>query len=119
MGSLYTAQWCRVKVMLTIAQLADVNGAPKVKLDLPGPLRIGDPVALRFRLERKNGGRSEVLEVNHRFMVSAVGVDASSGPPRQLLSLDSTEKTPTWRSVKNEATEPRRLSPTRSPRTPV
>lgn len=107
--------------MLTVVQLSDVTGQPKAKLDLPGPLRIGDPVALRFRLERQNGGRFEVLEVDHRFRVSAIGVDASSSPQRQLLSLDSVEKAPTWRAVKKPSTGPKLgKAPTRlGPRTPV
>lgn len=104
--------------MLTIVQLADVNGTPKAKLDLPS-LRIGDPVALRFKLERHNQGRTEVLVVDHRFRVSAVGLDATSGLPRQLLSLDSVDKAPTWQSVKNEARGQRRVAPARSPKTSI
>jgi hypothetical protein len=105
--------------MLTIIKLADVNGEPLVKLDLPGPLRNGDPVALRFILSRQTGGRSEVLEVDGRFLVRAVGFDATVTPPKQLLSLETVGRVPTWRSVKKLANEPRRLGPTRFPRTPV
>lgn len=105
--------------MLTIVKLSDVNGGPKVMLDLPGPLRNGDPVALRFSLERQTGGRSEILEVNGRFLVTAVGFDASSSPPKQLLSVDTAGKAPTWRSVKKRALEPRRLGPARFPRTSI
>lgn len=108
--------------MLSVVQLKDVTGEPKVKLDLPGPLRLGDPVALRFKLERTHGGRFEVLEVDHKFRVSAVGVDATSWPHRQLLALDSVERPPTWRSVKKPPSVARKLgkTPTRSsPRTPV
>lgn len=108
--------------MLSIVQLKDVNGEPKAKLDLPGPLRIGDPVALRFKIEREHGGRHEVLEVDHKFRVSAVGVDATSWPQRQLLALDSVDRSPTWRSVKKPPSVSRKLgkAPTRGgPSTPV
>lgn len=108
--------------MLSVVQLSDVTGQPKAKLDLPGPLRLGDPLALRFRLDRDHGGRHEVLEVDHRFRVGAVGVDASGYPQRQLLALDSVDKAPTWRAVKKPPSVSRRLgkAPTRSgPRTPV
>jgi hypothetical protein len=105
--------------MLTIVKLADVNGEPKAKLDLPGPLRIGDPVALRFLLERQTGGRSEILEVHGKFLVMAVGFDASTSPPKQLLSVETTGRVPTWRSVKKRLLGPRRLGPARFPRTPV
>lgn len=105
--------------MLSIVKLSDVNGEPKVKLDLPAPLRNGDPVALRFTVERRTGGRSEVLEVNGRFRVTAVGFDATSWPQRQLLSVESTVAPPTWRSVKSHASVSRRLGPTRFPRSSV
>jgi hypothetical protein len=106
--------------MLSVVQLEDVNGKPKAKLDLPGPLRLGDPVALRFKLERQHAGRTEILEVDHKFRVTAVGVDASSWPQRQLLALDSVDKAPTWRAVKKPPSVARRLgkAPTRaSPKT--
>lgn len=110
--------------MLSIVQLQDVAGEPKIKLDLPGPLRIGDPVRLpAFRLQRKTGeGRTEVLEVGatYRFRVTAVGLDASSGPPRQLLSVEVvTGVTPSWKAVKNAPATRRKLSPARTPGTPV
>lgn len=108
--------------MLAIIQFRDVNGEPKAKLDIPGPLRIGDPVALRLKIERTHGGRFEVLEVDHKFRVSAVGVDASSWPQKQLLALDSVDRPPTWRSIKKPPSVARKLgkAPTRgSPRTPV
>lgn len=108
--------------MLSVVQLMDVTGQPRAKLDLPGPLRLGDPVALRFKLERNHAGRHEILEVDHKFRISAVGVDASSWPQRQLLALDSVEKPPTWRAVKKAPSGARRLgkAPTRaSPKTPV
>jgi hypothetical protein len=105
--------------MLSVLKIADVSGEPKVKLDLPGPLRNGDLVALKFRLERKNGGRYEVLDVNGRFRVTAVGFDASLAPHKQLLSVEAADVAPAWVAVKKPATVPRRLSPAVSPRTPV
>ena len=105
--------------MLSIIKLADVNGEPKFKADLPGPLRNGDPVVLKFRLNRQTGGRSEVLEVDGMFRVETVGFDASRVPHRQLLSVVPTTKVPTWRSVKKPLTEARSLGPTEFPKTSI
>ena len=106
--------------MLSVVELSDVNGQPQAKLVLPSGLRVGDPVALKFTLQRQmNGGRHEILEVDHRFRITALGVDASSWPSRQLLSLDSIGKPPTWRSVKKQPHEARRLGPTHFDRTPI
>lgn len=109
--------------MLTVVKLGDVNGEPKVKLDLPGPLRVGDPINLpAFTVERTTPeGRRELLEVDSRiFRVTAVGLDASSWPQRQLLSVETAMgQPPTWRSVKKRQTARRRLPPAVFPRTPV
>ena len=109
----------KLRRVLTIVKLMDVNGEPKVKIDLPGMLRVGDPVALRFRIERKTGGRSEVLEVQGKFCVAAVGLDASRRPHKQLLSVESAGALPTWRSVKRGPSVTRRLGPARHPRTSI
>jgi hypothetical protein len=103
----------------TTAELSDVNGRPKVRLDLPGPLRHGDPVALKLKLQRRSNGRTEVLEINHKFLITAVGFDGTTQPPRQLLSLDTAGKPPVWQSVKTQAPSSRVLGPTRFPRTPI
>jgi hypothetical protein len=104
--------------VLSIVKLLEVNGEPKAKLDLPGPLRIGDPIALRFRIDRQTGGRSETLEVNGVFLVRAVGFDAS-GPQRQLLSVEAKGVGPTWKSVKKSSLPARRLGPTHFPKTAI
>ncbi len=109
--------------MLTIVKLEGVPGEPKIKLDLPGPLRVGDPISLpRFRIERITPeNRREVLEVDvRRFRVTAVGWDASSGPARQLLSVESAQPLPlTWHAVKRAPGGKKRLSPAISRRTPI
>lgn len=105
--------------MLSVVKLSDVTSEPVIKLDLPGPLRIGDPLALRFKLRRQTGGRTELLEVDGKFRVCAVGIDASVHPSRQVLSVEAVLKPPTWRSVKKEPAPGRRLGPVRFPRTPV
>lgn len=110
--------------MLTVLKLEDVAGAPKIKLDLPS-LRVGDPINLPcFKVERTTPeGRREVLEVDarhSRFRVTGVGLDASSGPPRQLLSVESTGGAPpAWRAVKKPPGARKRLSPAKFPRTPI
>ena len=104
--------------MLTVVKLSDVKDQPTAKLELPR-LQIGDPVGLKFMIPRRNGGRTEVLEVVGQFRVTARGVDASQGLPRQLLSVEAIGKVPTWRSVKNAPHGARRLGPACFPRTPV
>lgn len=103
----------------TRIKLDDVNGQPMVLLSgVPSPLRIGDPLGLRFRIARRNGGRLEVLEVSGQFRVSAVGFDLSTTPRRQLLSVEALGKPPTWVSVKKPP-ERGPLAPAISPPTPV
>lgn len=104
--------------MLSIVQLDDVKGQPAVKMDLP-QLKVGDPVALKFRIERQNGGRTEELRVIGRFRVTAVGYDAVDGPRRQLLSVEATGKPPTWASIKSRREGARRLPPARFPGTSI
>jgi hypothetical protein len=103
--------------MLTVVKLADVNGQPEAKLELPSA-QIGDPLGLRFQLERRSSGRFEVLKVTGRFRVTARALDGTQGLPRQLLTVESVGKVPTWRSVKPPA-RGRRLGPARFPRTPI
>lgn len=99
---------------ISVLKLEDVNGQPKVMLGgLPCPLRVGDPVGLRFRLERQNQGRREVLEVQGQFRVTAVGFEGSTMPRRQLLSVASIHKPPTWCSVR-KAPQRAALAPARS-----
>jgi len=106
--------------MLSVVKLLEVKGEPRIKLDLPDSLRVGDPLALKFRVVRTNeGGRTEELQVDTRFRVKAIGVDASEGPSRRLLSVEPIEGVPKWRSVKKTPPEGRRLPPSKFPRTPV
>lgn len=104
--------------MLSIVQLDDVKGQPAAKMDLP-QLKVGDPVALKFRIERQNGGRTEELRVVGRFRVTAVGYDTVDGPRRQLLSVESAGRPPTWVSIKNRQEVARRLPPATFPKTPI
>lgn len=105
---------------LTIIELSDVAGLPRVKMTLPVPMRQGDHVRLKFQLQRKNGGRNEVLSVSGDFRVTRALFDLSGDLPRQILSVESTGKAPAWRAVKGVQTPPRRpLGPTRFPRTPI
>jgi hypothetical protein len=105
--------------MLSIVKLLEIKGQPQVKLDLPDSLRVGDPLALRFRIVRTNGGRIEELRVDCRFRIKATGMDASGGPPRRLLSVEPIESVPKWRSIKKTPSMGRRLSPSKAPRTLV
>ncbi len=103
----------------TIVELADVSGKPRVKMDLPSPLRLGDKVRLAFKLQRKNDRRTEVLTVSGDFRVASVGFDSSGGPTRQLISVEAVGKAPAWQSVKNIPTVSRKFPPTHFPRTEI
>ena len=104
----------------TLVELSDVAGRPKVKMTLPVPLRIGDRILLAFQLRRANGNRNEVLDISGDFRVASISFDASEGPPRQVISVESAGKAPTWRAVKRPTAVPeRRLGPTKFPRTVV
>lgn len=102
----------------TFIELCDVNGKPKIRKDLPGPLRLGDRIRLGFRLQRVTSGRTEQLEVLGEFRVSAVGFDAV-GAPRQIIQVEAVGKTPTWRSVKKQPVAARRMAPARFDKTEV
>jgi hypothetical protein len=104
----------------TILELLDVKDHPKVKLDLPGPLRIGDRVAVSFRLQRRKAGRTEVLEVKGEVRVVSASLDATGATVRQLLGVEATTPTPfTWKAVKNRPEWKRQMPPARFPRTSV
>jgi hypothetical protein len=104
---------------VTVLRLEDVNGQPVVKLGgVPSPLKVGDQLGLKFRVARQTNGRHEVLDVHGQFKVTAVGFDASTLPRRQLLSVESVVKPPTWRSIRKPA-QRASLAPAKSPRTPI
>jgi hypothetical protein len=104
----------------TILELLDVKGCPKVTLDLPGPLRIGDRVAVSFRLQRRNAGRTEVLDVRGEVRVTSASLDATGPTVRQLIGVETTSPTPlTWKAVKNRPEWKRQLPPARFPKTSV
>jgi len=96
----------------TTIEITDASGKPKVKLDLPEPLRIGDTITLSFRLHRKNGGRDEALDVVGKYRVTSVSIDASTGIGRQALCVESTGTSPHWKAIKKIPPFERRLGPT-------
>jgi hypothetical protein len=96
--------------MLTYMELSDVADKPKVMLDLPSPLHIGQRLRLAFRLRRQHAGRSEVLEVSGIFRVSDAGLDLASRVQRQLISVEATTISPHWKAVK-KTPEPKRVLP--------
>lgn len=98
----------------TILVLSDAEDF-KVKLSLP-VVRQGDHVKLCFTVERVRQSRREVLEVVGEYRVASV-VFLTDG--RQEVTVESTGKAPTWRSVKKRASLPRKLGPTHFPRTVV
>jgi hypothetical protein len=104
--------------MMTLLEFSDVNGKPQVKIDLP-PLLMGSKVRLHLSLQRTSGARNEILVVDGQFRVAAVGVDAGCSPQRQVVSVESLNVTPTWRSIKKTVEWRRALPPVRAPRTIV
>ncbi len=103
--------------MLSLVELADVHGRPKLKMDLP-PLLVGSRVRLRFVLRRENGGRTEQLNVDGQFRVEAIGLDCARGE-RQLIALQSAANPPSWRAVKKTPEWRRVLPPAIAPRTAI
>jgi hypothetical protein len=104
----------------SIVELSDVTGRPKVRQDLPPLMRIGDPIALRFKIQKEQDGRNQLLEVDHRFKVVAVGIDNRGGTLRQLVVVETLGgKPPTWHSVKKAEPYRRVLGPTKFPKTPI
>ena len=93
----------------TLLKLEDFDGLAPIRISLPAPLHIGTKLKLRFPIQRKNGGRTEVLNVDGEFKVTAVVIDAR-GDAKQLVSVAAVGAAPTWKSIKNPAT--RKLNPT-------
>ncbi len=102
--------------MKTILEIIDLAPAPKARLDLPLS-RVGDRLRLRFLLQRKNKGRTEVLNVQGDYRVSAAVLESNEHGLGQALQIASTGAAPAWRAVKNEIR--RRLAPAKNPRTIV
>jgi hypothetical protein len=101
--------------MMTLLEISDVAGKPKVKTNLP-QCQIGHRIQLHFCLRRKNAGRTEVLDVRGQFRVMAAGLDAASMPQRQVLSVESVGASPSWHAVKKNAEWKRVLPPAKAPR---
>ncbi len=81
-------------------------------------LRVGDPIRLSFKLQRKNQGRSEELTVNGEARVSRIGVDTTKASGcLQVVMADWIGTPPAWKAIKRPL--PRVLSPARSPATQV
>lgn len=101
----------------TMVQFSDVTGEPVVKMTLPAALRLGDRLALKFTLQRRNGARTEELNVDGEFRVTSVVYDPRV-QLRQTVTVESTRKPPVWRAVKNGRSV-RLLGPTHFPPTEV
>jgi hypothetical protein len=104
--------------MMTLLELSDVVGKPKVKMNLP-LCQLGHRVQLHFCLRRKNAGRVETLDVRGQFRVMAVGLDAASMPQRQVLAVEAVGKTPSWQAVKKASEWKRVLPPAIARRTVI
>jgi hypothetical protein len=103
-------------IFASIVILSEVAGVPRVKIHLPAQVRLGDRLPLHFRVKRTNAGRSEVLEVNGDFRVTALSYEP--GTFRQILEVETatTGKVPSWRAVKRTPEFRRVIPPAKSPR---
>lgn len=93
----------------TLLKLEDFDDLAPIRISLPAPIHIGTRLKLQFPIQRKNGGRTEVLNVDGEFRVTEVVIDAR-GEAKQLVSVIATGAIPTWKSIKNPPVK--RLSPT-------
>lgn len=100
----------------TFLEFIDLSPAPRVVADLPS-LRIGDPLTLRFHLERMHLGRREVLEVDGEYRVTKLQNSIHSRGFRQIAQIAATGKAPFWRAVKLQT--PRSVCPARFPPTKI
>lgn len=97
----------------TILELSDVKNRPKVRLDLPFPLRIGDRIAVSFCLQERFNGRLNLLEVQGELRVTSVSFDATGGLI-QRISVESADGQPfVWKSVKSPQEQKQVLGPTK------
>lgn len=101
--------------MLTYLELEDLKDKPKAVLNLPAPLRLGDRLDLDFKIQRLNGGRSEILRVNGTFKVTDVSFDAE----RQHLTVSSLGLAPSWQAVRKEKPFQRKVGPAKFPKTVI
>jgi hypothetical protein len=93
----------------TIVELGDVLGRPRFKMSLPLPLRIGDQLQLKLKLNRINKGRSEQISFFGVVRVTAVWFDVS----HQFLVVDCVGKAPHWQAVKKQPPQGIKLGPAR------
>jgi len=103
----------QLRMTLTNLLLEDAPDAPPVRIDLP-EVRLGDVVSLSFRLTRLHHGRKEVLDIKGDYRVVKRTIDATKGQARQVISVSSSGKAPSWRAVKRDPTP--KLAPARSPK---
>lgn len=103
--------------MGTIVELLDVKDRPRARMSLPGPLRVGDRIKIRLRLQRRKDGRTFQLDLDDEVRVTSVSFDATRSPALQVLAVECIGAVPAWKAVRNPPT--RVLPPTRFPPTKV
>lgn len=85
----------------TMLELIDVKNRPKVRLDLPYPLRVGDRITVSFCLQERFNGRLNVLEVQGEVRVVSVSFEAINSLC-QKISVESADGQPfVWKSIKS------------------
>jgi hypothetical protein len=102
----------------TFLEMEDLPGTTRVRVDVP-TLRLGDPLKLRFRLERIHLGRREQLEVSGGFRVTSISHEIDPYGYRQIAKIAAVGVPPSWKAVKLSPTDRRQLPPAKSPPTLV
>ncbi len=98
--------------------LADVEGQPFFRKDLPAPMRLGDTLRLEARLLRKHNRRTEELRLQGEFKIVEVAFDGHART-RQVLKIEAKGLSPSWRAIRNGPLEVSKLGPARAPKTVV
>lgn len=96
--------------LASVVEISDLKDSPKLRVNLPSPLLIGSKLSLICRLHRKRGPRTEELSIQGEFRVVSCVFDVAN--QRQLVSIETTQVAPVWRSIRNPPQ--RRLAPTHS-----
>jgi hypothetical protein len=96
--------------LASVVELSDVKDSPKLRVNLPSPLLIGSKVTLSCKVQRRRGPRTEELSIQGEFRVVSCVFDVAK--QRQLVSIETTQVAPVWRSIRNPPQ--RGLAPTHS-----
>ena len=102
----------------SIVEFSDVRNSPQVRMALPGPLLLGTKLLFHTCIHRKNGSRTEELQISGEFKVVASSFDVT-GSLRQRVTVEALRLAPKWKAIKSTSNLLRQPPPARAPRTVV